>query len=81
MHLHTAKKVDKLLSKHLPRGYAKKVADSLEKEGKQITASTVRQVKTLFLSDLQTLNTLIELAIKTKADAEAQKKKLKELTS
>lgn len=80
MRSHTAKKVDKLLTNHLPRGYAQKIADIALENGREVSAVTVRQVKSLFISDIEILNYLTELAAETKAYAEAQHKKLEDIT-
>ena len=80
MRSHTAKKVDKLLTNNLPRGYAQKVVDTALEHEREISATTVRQVKSLFLCDLEILNYLTALAAETKAYAEAQHKKLEDIT-
>jgi hypothetical protein len=80
MQLHTAEKVYKLLDKHLPRGYSKKIVAMALKEGIVVSDATVRQVKNLLLANIQILLFLTHLATETKTDAAAQKKKLEELT-
>lgn len=89
MHLHTdekqaekeATKVDQLLSTYLPHGYVKDAQERLKEEGRKVSDSFVRQVKTLRKSDIEILYILIELAKKNKAVAEANKEKFKKLLS
>ena len=81
MQTHTAAIVDDLLTNHLPIGYSKIIVDDAAIIDVEISPSGVRQVKSLIRSNIKILNLLIKLAKDTKADAEAEKVKLKELTS
>ena len=81
MHSHTAKEVAKLLSDFLPHGYSNKILENAKKNGIETYTQRIRGVKSLVYADLEILNLLIELAKENEAVAEAQKKKLEELTS
>ncbi|MFD2824497.1 hypothetical protein ACFS5M_12515 [Lacinutrix iliipiscaria] len=79
MQVHTAKKVDTLLSNHLPFGYTKVIKERALSKGLLLKTQRVREVKSLLQKDLQILNLLIEFAQENQAVAEAGEKKLKSL--
>lgn len=79
MHSHKAEQVDKLFKEHLPHGYASQVVEIAKTTGRIIKQVSVRQIKIFYKSDIIILNLLIELALKNKAVAEAEAKKLNNL--
>lgn len=78
---HTAEKVNRLFSSHLPYGYANDAKEKLIKEGRDVSETFIRQVKTFKRFDQQILNILIELANSNEAVAEARKAKFHKLIS
>lgn len=80
MRTHRAEKVHGLLQ-HLPHGYSSIIVNKAKEKGRIVSSSWVRHVRNFTNADLQLLNFLIELAKENKADAEAEKEKLIELTT
>jgi len=81
MQLHTAEYVNDLLCNNLPHGYSSKVVELAKNQSRTVSNQAVRLVKSLAYEDLQILNIIIQLAKRNKAYAEAEKVKLKELTT
>lgn len=79
MQLHTAEKVDHLLSNYLPFGYTKTIKARAAKKNLVIKGQRIREVKSLIQKDLQILNLLIEQAKENQAVAEAGIKEFKSL--